>query len=33
MLPEGIADIIKEKNLFKNIKVSEKIFPYKNILS
>jgi hypothetical protein len=33
MLPEGIADIIKEKNLFKNIKVSEEIFPYKNILS
>jgi hypothetical protein len=33
MLPEGIADIIKERNLFKNIKVSEETFPYKNILS
>lgn len=33
MLPEGIADIIKQKNLFKNTKVSEETFPYKNVLS
>ena len=32
MLPEGIADIIKKNQLFKNTKVSEEVFPYKNVL-
>lgn len=32
MLPEGIADIIKKNHLFKNTKVSEEVFPYKNVL-
>ena len=32
MLPDGIAELIKEKNLFKDTQVSEDFFPYKNIL-
>ncbi|MGA0941757.1 MAG: TonB-dependent receptor [Flavobacteriaceae bacterium] len=32
MLPNGIAELIKEKNLFKDTQVSEDVFPYKNIL-
>ena len=32
MLPNGIANIIKEKKLFKDTKVSDNVFPYKNIL-
>lgn len=32
MLPEGIADIIKKNELFKDTKVSEEVFPYKNVL-
>ncbi len=32
MLPEGIADIIKKNQLFKDTKVSKEVFPYKNVL-
>jgi hypothetical protein len=32
MLPEGIAEIIKEKKLFKDTQVADNAFPYKNIL-
>ena len=32
MLPEGIADIIKKNQLFKDTKISEEVFPYKNVL-
>ena len=32
MLPEGIAEIIKKNQLFKDTKVSEEVFPYKNVL-
>jgi hypothetical protein len=32
MLPNGIAEIIKEKKLFKDTQVSDNVFPYKNIL-